>query len=251
MKYTLKKQMLCAVVALTLTACGSSGSSSEPQQNAFDSAQNGITNSSELNTSSTKITQVSDVNTSSALSDEQKYALAYMWHEEKLAYDIYLALNELHPAKQFTNIANKSEVQHIAAVETLVEAYDINITNLQDYTLNYSEEELRAMGSGEFALPKVQELYDALYAKGIKTEQDALEVGCTVEVTDVNDLSEFISLFDSNSDVVTQFTLLRQDSYNHYWAFNNALEALGVYKGCCSLGEEYCKSVEEYPASKH
>jgi len=185
--------------------------------------------------------------TAVALNAQQKYALAYMWHEEKLAYELYLALNEVQPAVQFVNIATKSEIDHMAAVETLVAAYDINITNLEDYTLSYSKEELSAMEPGVFAIDTVQELYDTLYAKGVKTQQDALEVGCMVEVTDVDDLNEYIAVSADHSDIVVQLEWLRSGSYNHYWAFDGALKSLGVSEGCCVLGAEYCKTAEEYP----
>ncbi len=181
------------------------------------------------------------------LSDEQKYALAYMWNEEKLAKDIYLALNELTPHNTLYNIATRSEVRHEAAVEDLVRKYDINITNLENYEISYSEEELRALAPGEYAVPEIQELYDTLYAMGSQSLQDALEVGCVVEVTDVNDLNRYIEIAEGEEDLVETFEFLRSGSYNHYWAFDRALKSMGVNDGCCSLGEEYCKTEEEYP----
>ncbi len=185
------------------------------------------------------------------LTNDQKYALAYMWNEEKLAKDIYLALNELYPANQFYNIATRSETKHEAAVEELVQRYDINITNLQDYTVNYSEEELRALPAGTFGVDKIQELYDALYAKGSQSKVDALQVGCMVEVTDVDDLDKFIASAEevNATDLVKVFEFLRAGSYNHYWAFDKALKAEGVAAGCASAGAEYAKTPEEYPAS--
>ncbi len=185
------------------------------------------------------------------LTNDQKYALAYMWNEEKLAKDIYLALNELYPTNQFYNIATRSETKHEAAVEDLVQRYDINITNLQDYTVNYSEEELRALPAGTFGVDKIQELYDALYAKGSQSKVDALQVGCMVEVTDVDDLDKFITTAEevNATDLVKVFEFLRAGSYNHYWAFDKALKAEGVAEGCASVGAEYAKTPEEYPAS--
>ncbi|OQX59517.1 MAG: hypothetical protein B5M52_03210 [Helicobacteraceae bacterium 4484_230] len=105
----------------------------------------------------------------SRLSEEQKYALAFMWNEEKLAKDIYLALNDVWPSQTFYNIATRGETQHEAAVEALVQRYDINITNLADYEESYSEAELRAFAPGKYAIPKIQDLFDALYAKGVRS----------------------------------------------------------------------------------
>jgi len=176
-----------------------------------------------------------------ALTDEQKYALAYMWHEEKLAHEIYLALNTIYPSKQFVNIATKSEIKHIALVQNLVAWYDLNITNIPDYTVNYSAEELASIPAGTYAIDEIQSLYDTLYAKGIGSKQAALETACMVEVTDVNDLDVDIILAGDNAALVDTFNILRNGSYNHYWAFDKALKNLGVSDGCCSLGATYCK----------
>ncbi len=182
------------------------------------------------------------------LTEAQKYTLAYMWNEEKMAKDLYLAMNETSPHQTLYKIATKAETQHEAAVEALVKKYDLNITNLESYETGYSEEELRALASGQFSVPEVKALYDTLYEKGSQSLQDALEVGCMVEVTDVADLDADLETAADAMDLVMVFSNLRNGSYNHYWAFDRALKALGVEEGCCSLGEEYCKTAEEFPA---
>ena len=187
----------------------------------------------------------------SVLNDEQKHTLAYMWNEEKLAKDIYLAIDEVNPHHTLYNIATRAESRHQAAVETLVAAYDLNITNLVDYSDSYSEAELSAMAPGEFGISELQTLYETLYLKGIQSTQDALEVGCLVEVTDINDLDHDIEIAEGAPDVVNVFEHLREGSYAHYWAFDNALKGIGISDGCCVLGDEYCKTVEEYPQTSH
>jgi len=182
------------------------------------------------------------------LNSEQMYTLAYMWHEEKLAYEIYLELNRVHPAQQLEKIATNSEIKHIALVEDLVAWYDINITNLADYSINYSQDELAAMPVGVYAIDTIQALYDTLYTKGIQSPQDALEVGCMVEVTDINDLDEDLRIADDNQAIIDTFTILRDGSYKHYWAFDKGLKNMGVSDGCCSLGSEYCHL--EYPQNE-
>jgi len=179
------------------------------------------------------------------INNEQMYTLAYMWHEEKLAYDIYMKLNDIYPAKQLENIATKSEIKHIALVEDLVSWYDINVTNLADYSINYSQEELAAMPMGVYAIDTIQSLYDTLYEKGSQTAQDALEVGCMVEVTDINDLDEDLKIAEENQAIIDTFTILRDGSYKHYWAFDMGLKNMGITDGCCSLGTDYCHP--EYP----
>ncbi len=188
----------------------------------------------------------------SELEDAQKYTLAFMWNEEKLAKDIYLALNEVYPSKQFYNIATKSETKHQQMVEDLIQRYDINITNLGDFSVNYSQEELQKLPAGTFSLDIIQNLYDTLYEKGVQSKIDALQVGCMVEVTDVNDLNRDIEVAKevNATDLVAVFESLRAGSYNHYWTFDKALKTDGVEQGCASVGEEYAKTEDEYPTTR-
>jgi hypothetical protein len=185
----------------------------------------------------------------SQLSEDQKYSLAYMWHEEKLAKEIYLELYKLHQVQQLENIANNSEVKHIARVQDLVAAYDINITNLANYEINYSAEELNAMPTGIFAVPEIQDLYNRLYDIGRVSSRASLEVGCMVEVTDIDDLDRFLVTAGNNQYLVDAFHYLRDGSYTHYWAFDSGLKSMGITDGCCSLGIDYCHP--EYPRSEH
>jgi hypothetical protein len=167
-----------------------------------------------------------------------------MADEERLAYDAYNNLYTYHDSslKQLNNIPTKSEYYHIKAVQGLVKKY--NITNTELYS-----NELEDLTSGVYEIDTIQNLYDSLYAQGVASKEEALKVGCAIEVTDVNDLDEFITLANeqSASDIVGIFDYLRAGSYNHYWAFDKGLKNLGVSEGCCSLGQDYCKTDAEYP----
>ncbi len=186
----------------------------------------------------------------SNLTDEQKYTIAFMWNEEKLAKDLYVELNLIYPTQQLENIGTRSEPMHQALVEDLVKRYDLNITNLVDYKENYSEEELRAFAPGEFGVQEIQDLYDTLYAEGEQSQQAALEVGCKVEVSDVEDLLEEIAIAEEvdAQDLIAVWNVLLSGSYNHYWAFDTGLKNMGIGDGCCSLGAEYCHP--EYPQNE-
>jgi hypothetical protein len=217
----------CSVILL-LSGCGSSSSSNDTNNQDNQSSQ---------------YEQYIEASKSN-LSDDVKEALNYMGDEERLAYDLYLKLYDTSGANQFYNIATKSEIEHITAVKQMLEKYDINDTELYNH-------EVEDLNAGEYANEHINELYEELYTKGIKTKQDALEVGCIVEVVDVDDLDLYIGYtIDSNaSDVQGVFEYLRAGSYNHYWAFDTGLKNLGINDGCCSLGETYCKTVQEYPSS--
>lgn len=181
------------------------------------------------------------------LNDEQKQILVYMWNEEKLAKDIYLALNAVYPSQQLYTIATNSETQHEAAMQALLAKYNLSAWEPLNPQASYSVAALTAIPAGAYTVTALQSLYDALYAKGGASARDSLEVGCMVEVTDVNDFDRDIALVDNVLDAKTVFENLRAGSYNHYWAFDRGLRSMGVANGCCSLGAEYCHP--EYPDS--
>ena len=181
-----------------------------------------------------------------SLTLEQKKTLSLMWDEERLAYDIYTELYKLYPVNQLKNIPNNSEIKHIEAVRALIEKYDLNIFNTTDYSGGYDGDVLASYNiTAEYETPVVASLYSELYAKGEKSRRDALEVGCMVEVQDINDLTESLEIVDGVEDITTTFELLRTQSYSHYNAFSQGLQMMeGVTDGCCSLGEEYCITQE-------
>lgn len=226
-------------------SCDSSCSASSQSSDASEEHSSSANSSCESSCSSSSSQSSSDAE----LNDDQKYVLAYMWNEEKMAKDLYLALYEIWPNQVLYNIATKAETKHQAAIEALIESYDLNITDLDDYEEHYFATELDMFGPGEYSVSEVQELYDVLYSKGVQSTQDALEVGCMVEVTDVNDLNEDLLTVAGVDDLVTTLEYLRSGSYNHYWAFDSALKAMGVEDGCCILGDHYCKTEEEYPTT--
>jgi hypothetical protein len=181
-----------------------------------------------------------------------------MGNEERLAYDVYMNLYNYHNENnniqimQFPNIANAEET-HVEIVQSLVQKYDLGADDLSNVDTAVADNSVsfEDMPSGVYDIPAIQELYDALYAKGITSQQDALEVGCMVEVTDINDLDEYIELAEESNaaDVIDAFNILRDGSYSHYWAFDKGLKNMGVTDGCCSLGQEYCHP--EYPQNSN
>jgi hypothetical protein len=182
-----------------------------------------------------------------------------MGNEERLAYDVYMNLYNYHvetsntSIRQLQNIASNSEKRHVKIVQSLVQRYELNADELTDVENPLKDRNVAfdEMPSGQYDIPAIQDLYDALYAKGIESVQDALEVGCMVEVTDINDLDAYLQTAqnDNAADVQTAFEFLRSGSYNHYWAFDKGLKDRGVTDGCCSLGTidgvNYCHT--EYP----
>jgi hypothetical protein len=188
----------------------------------------------------------------SNLTQELKDTLSYMGNEERLAYDVYNKLYEKWGTKQFTNIATKSEYKHITAVQQLVQKYNLNDSDFSNVDLNplgYKKTSIESMKAGTYDISKIQKLYNDLVAQGLESETEALKVGCTIEVVDVTDLDEYITMAENSNanDIVEVFNFLRNGSYNHYWAFDKGLKNKGISDGCCSLGADYCK---DYPKNE-
>ncbi len=177
------------------------------------------------------------------LNASQTESLAHMWHEEKLAYDLYMELGTTWNIMQMKMIAGNSEIVHMQYVEDLVAWYDINVTDVPDYNASYSAEELDAMAPGTFALPAIQQLYWDLNTSGQPSKVNALQIGCIVEVVDVDDLDNYIAQAEGNQALIDTFTILRSGSYIHYWKFHDTLFAIdGVGCAFSRDGVDYNKT---------
>ena len=217
------------------------------------------TTQSMVGTTDTTATQtVSTISSdTSVLTQEAKDAIAYMGNEERLAYDVYMNLYNYHLGQgteinQLVNIAQNAETTHISLVQSLVRKYNLGADDLTNVSTPVADSSitLDQMPSGKYDVPAIQSLYDTLYTKGVQSPKDALEVGCMVEVTDINDLNEDIAIAQASNaqDVVDTFTTLRAGSYSHYWSFDQGLKNMGISDGCCSLGTVYCHP--EYPQNE-
>lgn len=134
--------------------------------------------------------------------------LYYMMEEEKLAYDVYVTLFDIYGTTIFNSIS-QSETSHIAAVNALLEKY--NITNTASSTV------------GVYQIEHIQELYDALVEKGRLSLVDALNVGATIEDVDIYDLEDYLSK-TTNDDIKSVFEFLNCGSRNHLRGFIGQLE---------------------------
>lgn len=140
------------------------------------------------------------------LSDVEKQHLLLMREEEKLARDVYQALNATWNHRTFTNIA-KSEQQHMDSLKRLLDTY-----SLPDPTAGKKP--------GEFTNKKLQGLYTELVQKGSRSLSDALAVGVEIEKLDIADLEEALSK-TTNSDLTFVYKNLLRGSQNHLEAFSS------------------------------
>jgi hypothetical protein len=134
-----------------------------------------------------------------------------MLEEEKLARDVYTYLGGLWELPVFENIM-QSEIQHVAAVETLLVSYGL---------------EYEILAPGSFENTELQALYDDLIAAGTEDLEAALWVGATIEDLDILDLQEFIDATETET-IQAVFESLQCGSRNHLRAFIASLQDLGV-----------------------
>ncbi|BCO08276.1 hypothetical protein GF1_06520 [Desulfolithobacter dissulfuricans] len=142
------------------------------------------------------------------LSSEEAAGLSKMREEEKLARDVYRVLSDQWNLPIFNNIA-QSEQRHMDMVKILLDRYE-----LADPVTDSSV--------GVFTDPQLQELYDALVARGKVSLVEALQVGATIEDLDIKDLQDLLARTD-NQDIRTVYQNLCKGSRNHLRAFISQL----------------------------
>ena len=146
------------------------------------------------------------------LSSDEESGLLQMREEEKLARDVYLAMEEMWHKQIFSNIS-ESEQRHMDAVVTLIDRY-----NLEDPAL---------VSEGEFTDGNIQELYDSLVEDGSASLLDALLVGATIEDMDIFDLQELLKE-TTRRDIKNVYENLLEGSKSHLRAFVFQLDLLGL-----------------------
>ena len=244
MKNNILKSLLVIGTVFMMTGCGG-GSSSPVDDVPIDLQQDSIDGSVEETVTLGTETISPDIQVIidgpvSKISQELANTLAYMGNEERLAYDVYNALYDKYPKQTFTNIATKGEYQHVSLVQELIQKYklsdDVNFTNVDLPESGYLYTAIEDMEPGVYDVSAIQGLYADLMAMATN-ETEALKVGCRIEVIDIMDLDHDILLAEAEdaADIIEVFKILRAGSYNHYWAFDGALQSEG---GCCPTALE-------------
>ena len=146
------------------------------------------------------------------LTESELANLVFMREEEKLARDVYSHMFSVWGSQVFGSIA-ASEQRHMDAVLSLLNTYGI-------------PDPASGNSAGIFDNTALQKLYDTLIQVGAVSELDAMQVGITIEDTDIADLKLAIQT-TAKSNVVRVYNNLLKGSLNHLAAFTNNLEALG------------------------
>ncbi len=148
-----------------------------------------------------------------SLSADEFAGLKFIREEEKLAHDVYVAMDALWSHRTFANIA-LSETTHTQAILSLLTKYGV-------------DDPAAGKAAGVFEDPQLQALYDTLVKAGAASLVEGLKVGALIEETDIRDIVQRQALTDE-ADIVNVYRSLLCGSRNHLRAFNGALLDLGV-----------------------
>ena len=171
-------------------------------------------------TSSTSANNVS-------LSANEAYILEYVYNKEKVAQDLYRDFYYLSDEYIFSDIAEHSAAMQMSRIRTTLQIYD-----RYPYELDYLE-------VGEFTTLDAEDLYINMYNKGTQTLFDSYQAGCIISTEIVLDIDYYSNQLE-NYDLYDLLGDIREDSMQNYIAFDNKLQDMGVYNGCCSAGNQYC-----------
>ncbi len=135
--------------------------------------------------------------------------LQFLRGEEYLAHDVYELFYTQYGSRIFGNI-RQSELRHTTAIQNLLIKYSIPDPEADHV-------------AGVFANPDLQALYNTLVITGSENLTKALEVGRTIEITDIEDIDNFLKI-TQQEDIVFVLTNLRSGSERHLRAFNAWLD---------------------------
>jgi hypothetical protein len=133
-----------------------------------------------------------------------KAQLLYLVEEEKLAHDVYAALDAVSISPKFKNISG-AEQTHMDYISALLVTYGIKNPTI-------------GKKPGEFTNKSLSALYKTLVTKGKKSSIDALKVGILIEEKDLADLAT-LSKSITQTDIKTAVAFLKKGSENHLRAF--------------------------------
>ena len=210
MKTNLKTMFLVGFFGLGLI---SFSSCTKEQMNSQNSGFGSILDVTEAGASSVIADNLEAViSKTGVISDTELDILLHMKEEEKLARDVYSALNLKWNRQVFSNISN-AENTHMNAVIFLLQSYG------PDYT--------EVLEPGKFTNPEFQVLYEDLVARGSVSIEEAWKVGALIEEMDIKDLTEYL-IEVTNENIIMVFENLQKGSRNHLRAFNRQLVTLGL-----------------------
>lgn len=145
-----------------------------------------------------------------ALDQATADALTFMREEERMARDLYTALDEHHGGlAPFTRIKD-AEQRHFDALGRLLPRFGL-------------DDPAAGATVGEYADADLQSRYDGWLERGLTSQDEALKVGIELETADIADLEKLIADTD-NAQVERILTNLLRGSRHHLDAFTRAAD---------------------------
>jgi len=228
------KQLLISTLLITsfsLTACGGGGSNDSYMalpvvDNATDTSVLTVDDSGNTNFDTDNLQASLDGYDLGEISADEEAGMLLMREEEKLAYDVYRKLFDLHGQKIFENISN-SEYTHKEAMLALLERYNIT-------------DPIGDNAAGVYTNTDLQMAYDSLVAQGTPTLLDALFVGAAIEEMDIFDIENLKTQVVDNDDIIMVYDNLLKGSRNHMRSFNKQIVNAGAsYEPIYITQEQY------------
>lgn len=152
------------------------------------------------------------------LTEDDQNSLVYLYEEDKLAHDFYVAMEKEWGHHAYTNII-KAEAQHMSMIKEEAERLGVDRISILE--------------EGKFVNEDLQSLYDDFLVKGKVSLIEAFKTSAFIEETDINDLE----LKKAQTDVESLKELygnLISASENHLTAFVKKIK---------KEGEEYTPQV--------
>jgi hypothetical protein len=210
MKTKIQKMVLAGLIGIALTGFNSCAKEKTDAQFAKFAS---ILEVTEFGTSSIVASNLEAVVPSTLVAgDTELDILLSIKEEEKLARDVYTALNLKWNNLVFSNIS-AAENTHMNAIIFLLQNYGTDYTNVLE--------------PGKFTKSAFQSLYEELVAKGSVSIEEAWKVGALIEEMDITDLVESLKNA-TDENIILVFENLERGSRNHLRAFTRQLTSLGL-----------------------
>lgn len=165
--------------------------------------------------------------------EKEKAMVLRMREEEKMARDVYLAMNDKWDHQVFSHIS-ESEIYHMSLMKIWVDKF-----NLDDPVTRNNDKR------GVFTDQSLRNLYNELTASGLQTREAAFRAGAKLEEVDILDLKTALAE-TGNADLQSTYRYLIHASENHLRAFVRNLGALGKdYKPVVMSQKEFDEIINE------
>ena len=143
------------------------------------------------------------------LSEDQKEMLFFIYQEEKVARDVYIALAQIYKNENTFTLMQISEQRRVDCARDLCTSYGVETSDIDESTV------------GEFESTVLQIFYDACTEKGARSLLDAFKIAELIEITDIDDLEQ--ASIGMPDDVVSVYENLRRGSLRRLDSFQSAL----------------------------